>query len=595
MSRNMLFITGTNLERTMLKDFQRVICRDRDIRRLIRIGRYELRWKPVVSMIGFLVILSWFIGSICEPLSELIEKLPLYFLRLVPLAISFFPFATFASFIQSTPDQIKKFSFKWKELKPAFGFIFKSIPPKSPLELWNILQGSIMDAQITTSAERLFDTDVALIYGGMPYYELLLIDKIHFSWICSNDLNFRKINRQYNKFFRNYSKSTVLAEIRQKYYKDSVRLQISNCVFGILFFSEYLQSFIRDNFKPLKEKIYIDCSKLHPPDTLVNDYKELYQKLYKQYYAANELMGYCTNPSFFTFKEPKNPSITLVIDRIDIIEPKSQTGTVNIFKRLQTEFELRCNERNARLSGKLSVPIKKTISVPINQTDLCNPVPDLVLKHFSKDSETREALVLGGAEQNSKDSKTREALVLGGAEQNIIISNLVNAYKWRPDRTGQPQRDHHYYGFAENAFDSQGLLEINPDQKIPPKGVEYLIGTEGFVYGLPDRKILGKKADENDQRCAEIFRLDLDGFNFYFIYGYHAIATKISSLKFFIHLANGMTAYIPQNDRSRITYTLTNKKDGTFKELRDFWDEGDPINSDELSLKTKLNSISINL
>lgn len=603
MGRNMLFITGTNVERTSIKNYRQAISHDPDIKKLIRKGIYLIKLKPIVSMslsiISLLIIpvfkllLSFYQAMLSSSIGG-VEIIKIFFsfdITLVPKTTAALFFAlSIIQYVKAGKDYRKEFKEKKPTLRRALKFVFCAKAPKTALELWDILQASIMDAQLTTSAERLFDTDVSLIYGGMPYYHTILLDSIFISWKGSETANPNAIRKHYKQFFKEFSRRTILGEIEQKYFFDENHLQVSNCVFGILFLSEYLQSFIAEFFPKSEGKFYIDCDDLKTDSSVTNSEKKSQVNL--EFDATREIMGYATNPTFFTFSNQECTQDRIKIHQIDFIGTKSIFGSLPVYtdaKNISAKIKMLLSNlraiiknvlRKIQLSqeyyknGVIRIPLKKLIAIPYGQYDIENPLP--------------QTLSFAGVQQPTK------ALVLGGAEQNIILSVLINKFKWMNDRNGISDSDFNYYGFAESAFDTRGLLQTQFHNRVVPDGVEYLIGTEGSVYGIPTRDVRGKLIGKDHCRYAEIFKLKINELTYYFIYGYHAVATKIATLKYFVYLSEQENELLSSTNPERITYKLSCPLGKSFELLRKFWDEGDPINSNREYLLAKLKNISTN-
>ena len=112
------------------------------------------------------------------------------------------------------------------------------------------------------------------------------------------------------------------------------------------------------------------------------------------------------------------------------------------------------------------------------------------------------------------------------------------------------------------------------------------------MYGIPIHDIIGKLDGKDHCRYAEIFKLEINELSYYFIYGYHAVATKIATLKFFVYLSENKEESLFSSKVKRITYKLSCPLGQTFDLLKTFWDDGDPINSNRDSLLAKLKEIS---
>ncbi len=611
MSRNMLFITGTNVERTRIKKYKEEISHDRDIKKLIRTGTFALKWKPLIGIIlSFLSIITFIISNpfLSTNLEEgIVYNVNKWAQTIIPLEYNFIPLyvaiililSTLLSMIMQVVDYISAFSKKGKGIKRALHFILGAHAPRTPLELWDILQASIMDAQLTTSAERLFNTDVSLIYGGMPYYELHLVDCIYIKWEGLQKVSRSTVRHHFRRFFRKFSATTLISEAEKKYFsKDSV-LQASNSVFGTLFLSEYIQSFIKSRKIEFNGKFEIDCSSiLNDNFTKKNHFTTNLKSNALAYRVARELMGYSTNPTFFTFNTSSEPNLKLKICRIDFIGvDKSPSAKCTHFKsdikvskekisthKTKDQMSAREIRNYCRRNGIIQVPVKKLISLPYGQIEIGDPLPPSILS-------PKNRLI-----------SFSDVLVLGGAEQNVILSNIINTYKWRFDFEKSNEANFHYHGFAENVFDMFGLKLKDGGIVRTPGNIDYLVGTEGFVYG--NWRYLRSKIQEQDdgkveehRNMAEVLKLKIKDTTYYFIYGYHAVATKIATMKFFVY--NESTdkdirdKYLPDDRKKRLTYEMTFPMRPDFYGLLDFWDIEDPINSSKDALLEKLERINV--
>lgn len=560
--KNFLFILGTNIERTKIKAYNRAISRDRDIKRLIRQGNHT-RTRVVINFLACLIALC--LGALtCARISPVIEVYKKLLSGTAGIA-SILALLTYAVSVPSLFQYVSELKGSAKETRKCVHHILSGRALKTPLELWSVLVASIMDAQLTTSAERLFNTDASVIYGGMPYYEPMVIDSVYIRWNGLTNRSYHELKRHFKKFFREYARKTILGEVEQKYFSSERRLQVSNCVFGILFFSEYLQNFIGRFNLQHETKFFIDCTNVTDKSNTVSP---------QCVQAAKEVMGYVTNPKFFTFhKECTTGNISLKICRLDFMDDDAHTASTFWKKLLKALESARCNHQYKK-NKILRIPLKKLVVLPVKQSNPKNPLPGTMYQP-EKVSDNFEA-----------------ALVLGGAEQNSVLSNLINTYKWRYDGDKEVPAEYHNLGFAENILDSSGLTGSDGGPSRMAVDADYMIGTEGFVYGSSSRIYAKEDYQGNhDTHMAEIFKLTINEFPYYFIYGYHAVATKIATLKFFIYLEKGDKDNIPSDHNRRITYKLYSPDGGAFAQLRNYWDEGDPINRDKAFLEEKLNSI----
>lgn len=53
--KNILMIVGTNIERTKIREYKQAVSHDRDIKKLIRKGTFDVNWKPLIIIFGFFV------------------------------------------------------------------------------------------------------------------------------------------------------------------------------------------------------------------------------------------------------------------------------------------------------------------------------------------------------------------------------------------------------------------------------------------------------------------------------------------------------------------------------------------------------------
>jgi len=549
--KDLLMIVGTNIKRTELHDYKLAMSRDRDITKLIFKGTFDVNWKPLIIIIGFFV---FGLGINLVGLSNTFGSFISVFSGRIDLII-FFVMAVFLfAAINQTKNDIKTIVEKSDKAIKCLVYIFKRKAPRYPLQLWDVLQASIIDAQIAASAERLFDTDVSIIYGGQPYYDISAIDSIYIKWETTKPIPFSKIKKHLNKFFDQYAQKTIVGEIERRYFSKEERLQVSNCVFGVLFLSEYLHDFyvefLEDIFntnKTCNKKIFIDCSEIK---------KKGEKSVEKMRHIAQTIAGYSTNPEYFTFSKKDECIVTLKICDIDFFDRDVKGYTDKI----------------AHKNEQLRLPVKKIIAIPVKNTEMY------------------DGSVLPSMLEDRVDLKRRfsSAMVLGGAEQNIVLCYLINRYKWRFDNN-VPGHKYHNFGFAENEFDAHA-------------NIDFLVGTEGFVYGEAKR-LRAQTEDKTNCNIAEVFNIKIDGLKYAFIYGYHAVTTKITSLKYLVFLNDNdnekYTEFIPSekenSSKHRITYQLIHNDSSDFDKLCEFWDKDDHINQDKQSLLETLAKIEVQM
>lgn len=171
--------------------------------------------------------------------------------------------------------------------------------------------------------------------------------------------------------------------------------------------------------------------------------------------------------------------------------------------------------------------------------------------------------------------KEKRVLMPGGAEQNLALQYFVSRYIWDKGTI----KEGAILGIAENSF-------------FDYHECDFLIGTEGLVYGITDT-IKGRLVGES-KHVSELIYFCYDNLQFINVYGYSAIATKMSLIIFCNRLLDyeksspkdlNSVDYIPGkalNKMSFLTYVPNIEANCMFLDsnmVRD-WDNG-VINSEE--------------
>lgn len=207
---------------------------------------------------------------------------------------------------------------------------------------------------------------------------------------------------------------------------------------------------------------------------------------------AEEWIRYCTNPDTFE------------------IVPEGQPCTLEI-----TGISVLRNQKSAKPGKSIAIPVKRFIALPVCKSSQDkSPFPDV-----------------------TKTEEGCNIICIGGAEQNLALQACINSYRWqnKSDRTGCE------IGFAENVLDN-----------VSDSG--FLAGTEGLVYGVRG-SVIGRMISSQTSSCrSEVYRLcwskpALKGVNMYGIYGYSAMATKMTLCHIVRNITDSSTDnLVPQSD-----------------------------------------------
>lgn len=547
-----LFLSGNNVDKREQVKMSIAVEEDRDIQKLIRRGfRYGVVYKAgilaVINFVTFCVTLYCSYDAAKQFLQNASPSLPIIGGFISSLLVFLWSLRS----IRQDHKIFQEIHSKWQLISMAIKKQF----PKHPLELWHLYPASIIDAQIVLYAQRMLTqtakdcSPCSLIFAGGPYASTFLVDSIDIEWVYPSgvNLNLRKIRHHYQKYLRKYSTTAVLSNgliERNAFEKggDKRRREISDCVFGVLYASGYLLSFLQEYFKKVtdynnNQKIYIDVSAL-PID---------------QQRTARSVVEFITSPDYFTFDQTKS----------------EQNSAVPILKIKQLNVY-------ADQPPKYSKPDKNTLRLPMKR---------VFLKPFPLDA-SYDTWPL----ENLRLFKANKMIVLGGAEQNLLQCHIINRHRWSDPQTHVGNATGCRIGFSENAFDF----------KDHTKRQNIIVGMEGYVYLTRDRTIAPDDLDPKHKfrNCAQMMFITLDGIDITFIYGYSAVATKIAAAQYFHYLHeleyNGDTAvqaYIPDSSKLLIAYAFKYEGD-TWGKLINYWDHHNPFENLQLDVKDTLDKIS---
>lgn len=446
-----VFFVGNNVDKGKLDNVMTKVSRDRDLRRLIREGRNII--------LKTIIIVGISVGTaIAGMLNESI---------VMPASIVAFLLAVQAiySFIGDIKDTTDK-TMQW------FNYIkyyFSAKSPRTPLDLWRFMQGSVADIQMLNTCEHINQEKFDVVYAGLPYYEPVYIDSVVLDWKQKGNIFVRiyKIIRQYmayRKFYKEYAEKTIIAKADAKFFKNGHNhLECSNAGFGMLFFTQYIHNEIVRRGEKHKDKIKISIN-IQEDDEKVREKK---QKCVYQW------MQYCTTPEIF-----------------EIVVGDEAEATIKVIDISMDENKLRKGNKICKFLYR--IPIKRFIVYPANNISKNEyPLPDQYVQNEST------------------------IFCIGGAEQNLALQCVVNYYRW--NENGKLK-----IGYAENVFEN-----------VSDEG--FLMGTEGLVYGVR-KDAIGRLVPQKEASCkAEVFCLNFEKTmpktKFYEIYGYSAMATKMSLCK----------------------------------------------------------------
>lgn len=463
-----LFLCGNNIDKALQMDVQRNISQNKDAKRLIKFGT----WKLCFSFIFVALSLAFLIIGFYQVVQskEYIEYFDI---------ASVIAFILCVKFMYNLLSDIKSLKEQGMELVKyiRYLFIFSKDRPKSPLDIWCQLPGSLVDAQMINTIHKIVadnaneKVEIDVMYTGIPYYDVEFIYNVYVRWEDGSK-GIKAVRRQFMrwwharyKFFAEYSFKTVIAIAKKEYFNGKVKkVSFSNAIFGILFSSTY--------FKSELDRIDYFCDKKIKIDIDIDDDED------KKW--CTEWIKSATASNCFTLNEEDKGTENKDYLKLKIVGIKRQGQ-----RKAKRKWGL----------GVINIPVTRFYVYPRGRDNLpkaINPYPATLDANFKY-----------------------KVFCLGGAEQNMALQHIVTEAKWSSkDRI----QGYNKIGIAENVFD-----ELKQDG--------FLVGTEGLVYGIRE-KLLGRRVPDQDNSCrAEVYNLkwkEYDNIDFYGVYGYSAMATKIA-------------------------------------------------------------------
>ena len=455
-TKDLLLVLGNNIDKRQLVEINQKIASDKDICMLLRHARGYYLKLLLLIVLSFLATLSGVfdaIGSIADAGSTAISLAGVFV-----LVIS----------VYGAIDGVRSSIGDSVSLPLYLRCIFSREAPRHPSQLWQLIQGSVADAQLAAAAQRIWPGNVHTVFAGTPYYSIRVIDSLVIQWNDSGALARLATAQRYRKFLRDFSSRTMAAATGKRFFDtEKMSLEKSNSVFGILFFSAYLKQEAEARATSLNGKIRIALRMtevdLKSGDESISECGWTYVK---------EFIEYCTTPESIQWVScDENPD--LVICGASFLAGKQK-----------------CVGQVGELSGALRIPVKRPISVANG----------------------------GGAFPSCIDqSKLIRVVSIGGAEQSLALQHILNCCRWGTATGVQ-------VGFAENAFEDY-------------LGMDFLAGTEGLVYGVND-VVRGRDNESFASDEAEVFYAKIGQWDFYSVYGYSALLTKMSLCTFIDALAS---------------------------------------------------------
>lgn len=378
----LIFIGGSNFDKEDLRKNKRKISNDRDIKSLLRRGQLPL----YTSLIGIIFLIFTLRDSIMNLVINFKDR---SFVTIILLIIFYY---------WNIAQGVKNLSNNVFNLRQYLQYILSSKYPSNPLEIWNPITSSVSDGQTILTAERLLadDKDISFIYTGEPYYTIKYIDSITLKWDHNSYWNYIKHLYHYINLFNSHAIQTVVGHSEESHYKlESRELKVSSYVFGILYFSKYLNKiFGKEN----RNKIKIDFNKNLKEDKDISYLKEFIKSSSTKFDS--------------TFENENNLDSNLTIHDVKYFEDLEENRGFSLFKNLKKKYQL-LKEK------KIRIPVKKYVALPKG---------DKILP-----------------KQIDFDDKSL-VIPLGGAEQNLGLIQLINNYRW------QNEEDYEI-GIAENIFE----------------------------------------------------------------------------------------------------------------------------------------------
>lgn len=539
MKRRITLLLGNNIDKGLIDKIREKIAKDKDIKALFRVGKREIYGKFYRTLILLGLSVVSIVGRFSD--EELVwTNTPYKDTVLSVILPILFTAGMILNFVFGTADDLNSIRDYCMTIVGYFKYIFSRKLPKTSLEVWKVIQGSVADIQMLNTCRQIdSDDEIDAVYSGAPYYDTIFIDDITVRWnIHGRNAfeNFIKTVREeflYAKYRENFAKRLMMAKADDNYFiKGKNQLAYSNSVFGILFSSGYFEEQQRSK---KENKICVSIDPGMSPS----------ERLY-----SREWMKYVLTPSFAFFDEKAEDcdesAQNLIVTGIRTSKSQTETSRHHTF-------------------GEIRIPVKRFIVVPVGNVNgdrLSSPLPAVVEKKIN----------------DSMDCDNNMVICIGGAEQNLGLQCIMNYFRWRPDKQGPD------IGFAENSFEDSSVTD-------------FLAGTEGLVYSVKNTIMcrLPLKGTEDVRDRADVYRMFWNDHEVYNIYGYSAMATKMTLGRFIFALSGrnkgketNEESYIPGKAKKTadiLDYKVTSDKEhhAIFdSEAGKTWDENDFMNNVEM-------------
>ena len=353
-----------------------------------------------------------------------------------------------------------------------FNYIKYYVSPKkpcTPLGIWRFMQGSVADIQMLNTSEQLAGEKIDVVYAGLPYYETVYISSIVLKWKHKGNI--------FVRIWRVFWQKLAYWKFHKEYAEKMVIAKADAKYFkngdkhiecsNAGFGMLYFSQYMRNELVRRGEK-YKDKIKISI--NIQEENKEIRERKMK---CVKQWMQFCTAPEIFDIVEGDDKDAAIKV--VDVSTDQDKFSKGNILCKLLYR-----------------IPVKRFIVYPTKDMSKNGyPLPDQYVENEST------------------------ILCIGGAEQNLALQCIVNYYRWN-------EKGDLKIGYAENVFEN----DLEKD---------FLMGTEGLVYGVRKDPI-GRMVPKEEPSCkAALFRLNFKNTMpktvFYEIYGYSAMATKISLCK----------------------------------------------------------------
>jgi len=575
--KHVLFLSGTNIDKEKFLKLSKCISRDYHIKHLIKAGRRTSIFKCLTAIAFIPVIFYLF--------KENIPFIENKFLEVVSLNNNVFILILYVTsilvlLIQLCKD-LKNINNKLQYIK----YIFSAKAPKTPHSLWETIQGSVMDGQITMAAEKMLHmkTKTACYFSGEPYYDIRLVSTINIAFSKRSD--YRRWKKEYKHHFKKYAIETIVNVTDSNHFNEEKKeLKVSTYVFGTLFISGF--------FKTMHRKLTDGAKNKHITMTLdiPYDIKDTYSRQFAKY-----VIELATTPDYYKWSNESQPTnfrpeddYRISIKSIDYVDEKKIKGPIQYILQ----------EQKNKLKKEISIPVKKYFAIPHLTMEEENKHQKLIKAQpaigFTVTKSIDNAYDGCILPRTNIGMKADCIIALGGAEQNLGLLYLINKVRW--DK--RVQITSAKIGIVENSFDDGAEFD-------------FMVGSESLVHAV-NNKIKGRELGNYSKNQADVFSIKLSSMYsdsskecvLYGIYGYSAQATKLTTVVFLNELFNNYmrTKGIPgtgKNSSPILTYKYGGVNESIDEYLnsilRNVMNQGviaDPINEADEQLREWANILA---